>query len=120
MTEAEMVLNSINKLPGKVYTEVPMFSGSCDVVFIVNDEINAVEFKLKDWKRAIDQASRHKLIAEKCWVCLLVVSEKAKEYAKIKGVGILEYSEKMQPIIEAKKNLTWEPEKKRVLKYLEA
>jgi hypothetical protein len=117
MTESEMVATAIKRLPGKIYREVPIFSASCDVVFVADNEINTVEFKLKNWRQAINQAAKHKLAADRCWVCLLVAPDKAKIYAEQRGVGILDIE--MQTIVNASKNYVWEPAKNQVLKYLE-
>ncbi len=50
--------------------EVPFLNKSVDLVFYKDDKIKAVEFKLYNWKKAIEQAKKHSLGANEVYVCL--------------------------------------------------
>lgn len=52
------------------YLEVPSLGRSIDLVYFKSEEIVAVELKLSDWKRAIEQARDHLLAVEYSYVCL--------------------------------------------------
>ena len=73
-SEQEMVIRFCEFLEeeGKKFTvEVPFFSRSIDLVFTDTDEkYYAVEFKLKNWKRAIVQAKCYMLGAEFTFICI--------------------------------------------------
>jgi len=67
--------------------EVPFFHRSIDLIFYnKKNEICAVEFKLRDWKKAIKQAEDYKLWADLSYICLPLKDyknlEKVKEFTK--------------------------------------
>ena len=124
MTESEMVNQAKEKFlqlnVGKIYLEVPIFSASCDML-IYNDEsgdIHAIEFKLKNWRQAINQAARHKLAVDYCWICMPQVYQNVIEYAAKKQVGVLNLDGEFRLITDAPRNKTWEAERQRIIKSL--
>jgi hypothetical protein len=51
--------------------EVPFLSRCIDIVVLDNeDNIITIEFKVHKWRQAIEQASNHKLGADKAYICL--------------------------------------------------
>lgn len=51
--------------------EVPFLSRCIDIVILnENDELISVEFKVSKWRHAIEQATNHKLGADKAYICL--------------------------------------------------
>lgn len=74
ISEQEMVIKFCKTLEkeGKTFAvEVPFFSRSIDLVFTDNSgKYHAVEFKLKNWKQAINQAKYYMLGAEFAFVCI--------------------------------------------------
>jgi hypothetical protein len=121
MTESEMVYQAKEKFlklnVGKIYLEVPIFSASCDMLIYNNGDIHAIEFKLKNWRQAINQAARHKLAVDYCWICMPQVYQNAIEYAAKKQVGVLNLDGEL--IADAPRNKTWEAERQRIIKSLE-
>lgn len=73
-SEQEMVIKFCKTLEeeGKIFAvEVPFFSRSVDLVFMDADfKYYAVEFKLKNWRRAIDQAKYYMIGVEFAFVCI--------------------------------------------------
>ncbi|HUS49625.1 MAG TPA: hypothetical protein VMZ91_05635 [Candidatus Paceibacterota bacterium] len=73
-SEQEMVIKFCKFLEkkGKVFAvEVPFFSRSIDLVFTdTSGKYYAVEFKLKNWKKAIAQAKYYMLGADFSLVCI--------------------------------------------------
>jgi hypothetical protein len=54
-----------------IVREVPFFSRCIDLVLLTKcEEIIAIEFKVKDWRQAIEQAKNHMLGADKVYICL--------------------------------------------------
>jgi hypothetical protein len=77
MLEYEMVDECYSYLLNKsgyytnIVREVPFLSRCIDLVLLTNDEkIITVEFKIKNWREAIEQAKDHMLGADKVYVCL--------------------------------------------------
>jgi len=55
----------------KVVREVPFLSRCIDIVIITNElKSITIEFKIKNWRKAIEQAKNHKLGADKSYICL--------------------------------------------------
>ena len=55
----------------KVVREVPFLSRCIDIVIITKEfKSITIEFKIKDWRKAIEQAKNHKLGADKSYICL--------------------------------------------------
>ncbi|MFA7673518.1 MAG: hypothetical protein WCY62_06660 [Clostridia bacterium] len=54
-----------------VIREVPFLSRCIDMVIITNDnEMITIEFKIKDWRHALEQVKNHKLGADRAYICL--------------------------------------------------
>jgi hypothetical protein len=123
VTEAEMVYDCFNKLKTdhqykEIVLEVPYLSRCIDMV-LVDDEykIISIEFKLRDWRKAIQQAKDHKLGSDKAYICLprpKKVSNQLMEECKKNNIGIYFYNkddehpleEVVTPFIE---EYRWEP-----------
>ena len=94
MTEQEMV----NAVAGRLRNAgtvaaigVPFMARCIDLVLFRDDEIHAIEFKLKDWRRGIGQARDHLLGADYAYVCLPTrePSEALLAACEESGVGLL-------------------------------
>jgi hypothetical protein len=53
-----------------VYTEVPLYNRCIDAVLIKGEKLITIEFKIKDWKRAIRQIKTHMLAADYAYLCM--------------------------------------------------
>jgi len=75
--------------------EAPLLGRSVDLVFYKDGAVHSIEFKLKDWRRAITQARDHQLGADFAYICLpgKTVTEAMRQAAEEKGIGILELRE---------------------------
>jgi len=120
MGEFEIVQLTKRKLEkqGKdVYTDVPFLSRCIDMIIIENNsEIISIEFKIKDWRKAVQQARDHMLGVDKAYICLPVkkrgVSKNLERLLIQYGVGLLFFHEKkkepLEEIIPAQKSkLIW-------------
>lgn len=58
----------------KLYIEVPVFARSVDLVELVEGKLYAVEFKIRDWKRALNQLKS----VESCFDYLVLCIPKPK------------------------------------------
>lgn len=76
MTEAEMVFDCYKKIKKddkykEVVLEVPYLSRSIDMVIVDHEDcIISIEFKLQNWKKALEQAKDHKLGSDKAYICM--------------------------------------------------
>lgn len=75
--------------------EAPLLGRSVDLVFYKDGAVHSIEFKLKDWRRAITQARDHQLGADFAYICLpgKSITEAMRETAEEAGVGILDLRE---------------------------
>lgn len=75
--------------------EVPFLSRCIDLVAIdENDEVISIEFKVEKWKHALEQASDHRLGADKAYICIpnRKLTPTLKESINNAGVGLLLYN----------------------------
>lgn len=75
----------------KICIEVPIMGRSVDVALIRGNRTIAIEFKLKNWKQALKQASDYKLACDLSYICLPEgrISDEVISHAREFGVGIL-------------------------------
>jgi len=117
MTENEMVRRSYEILEKRAVLELPINACSCDMVIFDNDEIHAVEFKLHNWRRAIQQANRHRMAVDYCWICIPQISKTGLEYAKLNQVGVYKWDDgNLMALLDAPKTQSWEAERQRAIK----
>lgn len=114
-----------------VYVEVPVFCRSVDLVIQekLNAEIFALEFKLHDWKRAIQQAQSVGLCFDYLYICLPKPktdssAKKISDACIANGVGLIFYDVELKRFFKKVKAPRtadiWEKERCRVVNYLEA
>ena len=114
-----------------VYMEVPVFCRSVDLVIQEkqNSEIFAIEFKLHDWKRAIQQVQIIGLCFDYLYICLPkpktdFSANKISDACIANGVGLIFYDTERKEFfkrVEAPKTAdVWEKERCRIVNYLEA
>ena len=107
--------------------QVPLHNRVVDFVMI-NQEgfLVGIEFKLKDWKRALEQASLNSSSFDFVYVCLPggKYLDKLKKDAEELGVGVMVYDDSIDTIkieLEAKKIMRqWKPNIKYLRDYLES
>jgi hypothetical protein len=134
LTEQQQVLLSeviLTERGFRVYKEVPLFSSSIDMVLLnERNELTAIEFKLFNWKKALDQVKKHSICFDYLYICLL--KQKTKEARKKvehvcvqSGIGLFYFSvrEDGRPILEEvqrprKIENTWQKKKNDLIKYL--
>lgn len=99
ISEQEMVIKFCKTLERewKIFAvEVPLFHRSIDVVFTDNSwKYYAIEFKLKNWKQAIEQAKDYMMWADFTFICIPknVFSSKVKEAFVEYWFGIIIFDE---------------------------
>lgn len=124
MTEYEIVEDCYTKLLNmdnikEVHLEIPYMSKVIDMVIIENDsKIITIEFKLQNWRKALNQAKVHKYGADEAYICMPEPKQGFKEefikLLKKKGIGLFKYDSKQQipfeKIVDAKKETDrWQP-----------
>ena len=113
----------------KIYFEVPVFCRSVDVVEynIRKNTITAIEFKIKDWKRAINQAFSVSMCFDYLEICINKPktikgqSTVVKECSEI-GIGLYFYdidTDSYEHLCEPKKTSDiWEVQRESIFKYI--
>lgn len=73
--------------------EAPLLGRSIDLAFLYEGAVLSVEFKLKDWRRGLQQARDHLLGVDYAYLCLpgKNLSERLKNEAVAAGIGLLVY-----------------------------
>ncbi len=99
MFENEMIKDGLKYLNNTheftvLKQEVPFLSRCIDLVMIdLDGEIISVEFKVNDWRHAIEQAKNHKLGSDKAYICIpkRTITEALSEAISKAGIGLLFY-----------------------------
>ena len=99
MLEIDMIKDSLVYLSNtNEYTvlkqEVPFLSRCIDLVMIdVHGEVISIEFKVKNWRHAIEQAVNHKLGSDKAYICIpkRSLTETLTNAISKAGIGLLFY-----------------------------
>ena len=129
MTEQEIVKDSYNRLRNSTSLssccEVPMLGRSVDLVYIEGTFLVSIEFKLKNWRKALEQAYDHKLGADYAYICMpqRKVSEAMCSEFLDAGVGLVFYKEEgewpFECAIEApKSDEVWSSAKLKASRYV--
>lgn len=79
-----------------VSREVPLLGRTIDLVYIIENSVVTVEFKLRDWRRAISQARDHLLGADYAYICMprRKITDGLRIELEKAGVGLAFYREK--------------------------
>jgi len=54
----------------EIFMEVPLYNRSIDAVLLKGKELITVEFKVRDWRRAVRQVRTHLLAADYSYICM--------------------------------------------------
>jgi hypothetical protein len=122
----KILKNSPNILACK---EVPVLGRCVDIAYFfeVEEELITVEFKLRNWKRALRQAKDHMLAADYAYICMpqRAISETMKFFLEEAGVGLFFYKREsdwpFEEIIKAKKSEeTWDVVRQETINYMKS
>jgi len=109
MSEQEMVIKfcqTLEKAWQAFAVEVPLFHRSIDVVYLdQNGKYYAIEFKLKNWKQAINQARDYMMGANFTFICIPkhIFNEKIENAVLEHWFGIIIFDEEKWEFQEARK-----------------
>lgn len=99
MTESELVADSLRRILRRrsvtVCCNVPLLGRCVDLAYIAGRALVSVEFKLRDWRRAVLQARDHRLGADFAYICMpeRSVSDAMMGELRRSGVGLMFYRE---------------------------
>mgnify|MGYP006279165431 CR=1 FL=1 len=100
--------------------EVKFFRKSIDFIYIDNDNnINAVELKIKDWRRSLNQMETNQLCANFCYLGIWHENRKSvsKKILKRNGFGLISISKnKCKLILSPKESSILKGEYKNLIK----
>ena len=128
-TESEIVVDSFRRILSQrsvtVCCNVPLMGRCVDMAYIAGRSLITVEFKLRDWRRAILQARDHKLAADFAYICMprRTVSETMLGELTHSGVGLIFYRESgswpFETIVSAKRSTEkWPTARSNVQRYI--
>lgn len=114
-----------------IFIEVPVFCRSVDLVIEEKRTsiISAIEFKLHDWKRALQQVQSVGICFDYLYICLPkpkteAAVTKIREACNFVGVGLIFYESENNSFVQYVNARTtskvWERERHRIVEYLEA
>ncbi len=124
--EADLSRETLKLLAGKykIYTAVPLYNRCIDAVLLGEGRLTTVEFKVKDWRRAVRQIRTHLLAADYSYLCMpkRQVPQELEQILMEMGVGLWLFDFNIKEIEEV---LSPEPSpaqmtmlKEKMLKYL--
>lgn len=129
--QVELSMKILTERNLKIFKEVPLFSSSIDMITINNnEEVSAIEFKLRNWKKAIDQVKKHSIAVDYMSICILkpknrITREKIEDVCKQENTGLLYFNldEKGNPeLFEAvkpiKSDFYWDVQRESLLNML--
>lgn len=129
VTERTLQFDSLERIRNiasiSVKHEVPLLGRIVDLVYLQNGRVFTVEFKMRDWRRAIMQAKDHLLGADYSYICMpkRKISKNFKAELKKAKIGLVFHKEvgdwPFEVMIEApQSNDTWEVARNDIIKYL--
>lgn len=128
--ERSLVIDAFNRLKKEsiqfVCCEVPLLGRCIDLAFMVEESLFSVEFKLHNWRKAIQQARDHRLGADFAYICMPereVTSQMRDEFNEA-GVGLMFYKKSkgwpFKEIIKAPKSKeTWSVARSDLTEYIQ-
>lgn len=113
-------LTSINVRP-----EVPLLGRIVDLVYIQDELVFTVEFKMRDWRRAILQARDHLLGADYSYICMpkREITEQLQSEVRKARVGLIFHKKHgdwpFEMAIDAPRSKdTWEVARRNLIDYV--
>ena len=111
-SEYEMVKIVVRFLRDNGYTvetEIPFYSSSIDIVGEKNGKVLAIEAKLGNWKRGLEQCRNHHLVADYVSVVMgsVSISERLVALARAQGFGVFHCSPRdgvIREVVEPKQS----------------
>lgn len=127
MTEKELAIKFkkyMEKLGYEVIEEVPFMSRCIDAVLVKNGKYRSIEHKLKNWKKALEQARTHQIGADKSYICMPVPANGfTSEFIlglKRRNIGLIAFNKgKFNLEIRARRNENWKPAKNSFINIIE-
>lgn len=118
-----LVVSFLEDLDLRTETEVPLLTKRIDVVGFGRDRLVAVELKIRNWQRALVQASMYQLCADEAYVALpqsLCTRLGTQPFQRL-GVGVLAVDGTAKVFLPARRSgLIHESLRQRVLGYLKS
>jgi len=104
--------------------QVPAWSRVIDFAGITpGGQSVGIEYKLQNWKKAIEQAFSHRLLYDFVYICMPKMYEGAIPDARKRGVGIIVFNGKPKVILKPRWNtMIWKPryvENKKFIKHFQ-
>jgi hypothetical protein len=88
-----------------IYEEVGLINRSIDMVLFDQKSLITIEFKIRDWRKAVTQIQGHLIAADYAYLCMPYkkISEKLEDLLTKNGIGLWLYDIYKDELIEAMK-----------------
>jgi hypothetical protein len=86
-----------------IFEEVPLISRSIDMVLFDQESLITIEFKIRDWRKAVNQIKGHLIAADYAYLCMpnKKISKQLEELLTKNGIGLWLYDVYEDELIEA-------------------
>lgn len=87
----------------QVFEEIGLLSRSIDMVLFDDESLITIEFKIRDWRKAIIQSKDHLIAADYAYLCMpnKKISKDLIELLEKNGIGLWLYDASEDRLIEA-------------------
>lgn len=127
--QRELFIEKFSISDSPIYKEIPVYNRSVDLVKhnITNHTISAIEFKTKNWKRAVQQVLDVSISFDFLEICIEEpktpkAQEKIRTICDNLGIGVYFFNQETLSFtksIESKKvESIWESQREKVIEYL--
>lgn len=105
LLESDLINKVKPKLGGRYYIfeEVALISRSIDMVLYDHKSLITIEFKIRDWRKAVTQIKGHLIAADYAYLCMpnKKISKQLEELLTKNGIGLWLYDVYEDELIEA-------------------
>lgn len=125
-TLVDSVFEKLNEHSGlRIGIEVPLLGRSVDLVLMLEGVVITVEFKLRDWRKALVQANDHLLGADYSYICVpsSSITPALMDSVREAGIGLFTVSKSedwpLEVLVEAPPSTqTWPAARENVIQHL--
>ncbi len=97
------VLNIFRQRGYRIFLEIPVYNRRIDAILLKGKTVYSIEFKIKNWRKAIIQIRTHMLIADFAYLCMPYrnkIPEQLEKYLINYGIGLFLYNLDLKEIKE--------------------
>ncbi len=114
LTEVDFVKKIVGMMAGNGYKtqiEVPNMGQSMDILCEKNGQLHAIEAKLYDWRRGLEQCKTHRLVCDYIYLAIATkrISSDLKYWIQKDGYGLIHLKSDGECHIQIEPSKKWSP-----------